>query len=280
MIDSHCHLDSETFATDRAAVLQRAREAGVSRMICIGSGRDIGSAHSSVALAEAESDVYASVGVHPHDVARMTEDDWAALARLARQPRVVGIGETGLDYHYDHSPREAQQTAFRRFVTLARESGRPVISHVRDAHADAAAILREEGAAVVGGVIHCFTGGVDDARAYLDLGHHLSFSGILTFKNADPIRAAARFAPADRLLVETDAPYLAPIPYRGQRNEPAYVARTLLVLAELRGLSVAEADDLTTRNTRQLFDLGDLDGAGPGADGGGREPDSRTTHSG
>ena len=257
MIDSHCHLDAETFVTDLSAVLARARDAGVTGMICIGSGSDIGSAHSSVALAEAEPDVYATIGVHPHDVARMTEEDWTTLGRLVRSSRVVGVGETGLDYHYDHSPREAQQAAFRRFVAMARQAQRPVISHVRDAHTDAAAILREEGAAEVGGVIHCFTGGVDDARAYLDFGHYLSFSGILTFKNADPIRAAARFAPADRILVETDAPYLAPIPYRGQRNEPAYVARTLAVLAELRGLTVPETDVLTTANTRRLFRLGD-----------------------
>jgi TatD DNase family protein len=206
-----------------------------------------------VALAGREADVYATVGVHPHDVARMTEADWLILAELALAPRVVGVGETGLDYHYDHSPRDAQQEAFRRFVALARQARRPVVSHVREAHADAAAILRDEGAADVGGVIHCFTGDVDDARSYLSFGHYLSFSGILTFKNADDIRAAARFAPSDRVLVETDAPYLAPLPHRGQRNEPAYVARTLETLASLRGISVAEADRITTENTERLF---------------------------
>jgi TatD DNase family protein len=226
-------------------------------MICIGSGSDIRSARSSVDLAGTEPDVYATVGVHPHDVARMTESDWETLEGLARLPRVVGIGETGLDYHYEHSARDAQQAAFRRFVRLARQAGRPVVSHVRDAHADAAEILRAEGASEVGGVIHCFTGGVDDARGYLDFGHYLSFSGILTFKNADHIRAAARFAPADRVLVETDAPYLAPIPYRGQRNEPAFVARTLGLLAEIRGISVADADRITTENACRLFRLGD-----------------------
>lgn len=256
MIDSHCHLDTEKFADDLASVLERARAAGVTAMICIGSGSDVGSARSSVVLAGRETDVYASVGVHPHDVARMSEEDWAALGDLARAPRVVGIGETGLDYHYNYSPPEAQQAAFRRFVALARQVGRPVISHVREAHAEAAAILRDERAAEVGGVIHCFTGGVEDARAYLDLGHHLSFSGILTFKNADDIRAAARFAPADRILVETDAPYLAPIPHRGRRNEPAYVAHTLETLAALRGVSPSELDRVTTENTRRLFALG------------------------
>jgi TatD DNase family protein len=257
MIDSHCHLDAESFATDLPAVLERARACGVKRLICIGSGRDITSARSAVALAARESDVYAAVGVHPHDVARMTEGDWSALRELGSGARVVGIGETGLDYHYDHSPRQIQQAAFRRFVGLARELRRPVISHVREAHADAAAILRAERAAEVGGVIHCFSGGVDDARPYLDLGHYLSFSGILTFKNADDIRAAAQFAPLSRLLVETDAPYLAPIPHRGQRNEPAYVVRTLEALAALKGISVEEADRITTENTRRLFAFGD-----------------------
>ena len=255
MIDSHCHLDSEPFAGDLPAVLQRARDAGVRRMICIGSGQDITSARSSVALAAQEPDVYATVGVHPHDVAQMSEADWGVLADLAGLPKVVGIGETGLDYHYAHSPRETQQTAFRRFIALARTARRPVVSHVREAHDDAAEILRAERAADVGGVIHCFTGGVDDARAYLELGHYLSFSGILTFKSADDIRAAASFAPVDRILVETDAPYLAPIPHRGQRNEPAFVARTLEVLARLRGISVDDADRVTTENAQRLFAL-------------------------
>jgi TatD DNase family protein len=255
MIDSHCHLDAESFAGDLSAVLQRARAAGVNQMICIGSGHDIRSARSSVALAAQESDIYATVGIHPHDVRGMAESDWTELADLVLAPRVVGVGETGLDYHYDHSPRELQQAAFRRFVTLARAARKPVISHVRDAHADAAMILREERATEVGGVIHCFSGGVDDARGYLDIGQHLSFSGILTFKKAEDIRAAARFVPLDRLLVETDAPYLAPIPCRGQRNEPSYVIHTLEALARIRGITIQEADRVTTENTRRLFGL-------------------------
>ena len=255
MIDSHCHLDGDRFGDDLQAVIDRARAAGVTTMICVGSGEDLKSARASLDLARRETDVYATVGVHPHDVAKMTEADWTELEALSREARVVGIGETGLDYYYDHSPRPAQQEAYRRFVALARRAGKALSSHVRDAHEEAAAILREEKAAEVGGVIHCFTGGVDDARRYLDLGHHLSFSGILTFKNAAPIREAAAFAPLDRVLIETDAPFLAPIPYRGQRNEPAYVARTLETLATLRGISVEEADRATTENTRRLFKL-------------------------
>jgi len=255
VIDSHCHLDGDRFGDELPAILERARAAGVTSMICVGSGEDLKSARASLALAQRETDVYATVGVHPHDVSKMTEADWTELETLAGQARVVGIGETGLDYYYDHSPRPAQQEAYRRFVALARRAGKPLSSHVRDAHEDAAAILRAEGAAHVGGVIHCFTGGVDEARRYLDLGHHLSFSGILTFKNAGPIREAAAFAPLDRVLIETDAPFLAPIPHRGQRNEPAYVAHTLEALAALRGISVAEADRATAENTRRLFRL-------------------------
>jgi TatD DNase family protein len=208
-----------------------------------------------VALAAVEPDVFAAVGVHPHDVARMSEADWTELDGLARAPRVVGIGETGLDYHYNHSPADVQRQAYERFVALARAAKRPVISHVRDAHDDAVEILTRAGAAEVGGVIHCFTGGVPEARRYLDMGHHLSFSGILTFKNAQPIRDAAAFAPRDRILIETDAPYLAPIPHRGARNEPAYIVETLKVVAGLRGMAADELDAATSENTRKLFRL-------------------------
>jgi TatD DNase family protein len=255
MIDSHCHLEFADFETDRGAVLTRARQAGVTAFVAIGSGRDMSSARGAVALAAAEPDVFAAVGVHPHDAAGMSEADWLELDGLTRAPRVVGVGETGLDYYYDHSPRPAQQQAYRRFIALARAVRRPVVSHVRDAHDDAAGILRAEGAAEVGGVIHCFTGGVEDARRYLDLGHHLSFSGILTFRNAEDVRAAAAFAPLDRILVETDAPYLAPIPHRGKRNEPAFMAETLRVLAQVRGADLAAIEAATVENTTRLFQL-------------------------
>jgi len=255
MIDSHCHLDFADFEADRAAVLARARQAGVTAFVAIGSGRDTSSAREAVALARAEPDIFAAVGVHPHDAAGMTEADWVELDSLARAPRVVGVGETGLDYHYDLSPRPVQQEVYRRFVALARAARRPLVSHVRDAHEDAAAILREAGAAEVGGVIHCFTGGVEDARRYLDLGHHLSFSGILTFKNAAEVRAAAAFAPLDRVLVETDAPYLAPVPHRGKRNEPAFLAETVRALAAVRGADPATVEAATAANATRLFRL-------------------------
>ncbi|HVZ89784.1 MAG TPA: TatD family hydrolase [Polyangia bacterium] len=254
MIDSHCHLDGAYYGADRAVVLARARAAGVTAFVCVGVGRGSAAAEEAAAIAEAEPDVFATVGVHPHDTAEATEAHWATFERLARTARVVGVGETGLDYHYDHAPRDVQQQAYRRSIALARAAGLPVVSHVRDAHADAAAILGEAGAGHPG-VIHCFTGGVAEARAYLDRGQHLSFSGIVTFKNAGNIREAAAFAPLDRILVETDAPYLAPIPHRGARNEPAFIVETLKTVAGLRGIPAEELDAATTANTRKLFEL-------------------------
>ncbi len=254
MIDSHCHLDDAYYAGERAEVLARARQAGVTAFVCVGVGRGAAAAEEAAAIAAAEADVYATVGVHPHDTSHATDEHWATFERLARAPKVVGIGETGLDYHYQHSPRDVQQAAYRRSIALARAAGLPVVSHIRDAHADAADILRSEAAGMTG-VIHCFTGGVAEARAYLDLGQYLSFSGIVTFKNAGAIREAAAFAPLDRILVETDAPYLAPIPHRGKRNEPAFIAETLRVLAELRGLPVGDLDAATSANTRRVFAL-------------------------
>jgi TatD DNase family protein len=256
VIDSHCHLDFADYSTDLPDVLARARAEGLIAMVCIGSGKDLAPARAAVELAAREPDIWASVGIHPHDVKSLTEEWWRELETLARAPRVVGIGETGLDYYYDHSPRDEQRTAFRRFIALARAVRRPVICHIRDAHEEAAEILAAENAADVGGVIHCFTGGPADARRYLALGFHLSLSGILTFKTAAPIREAAQEAPLERLLVETDAPYLAPIPHRGKRNEPAYVTKTLALLAELRGISYDEAAAATTANARRLFALG------------------------
>jgi TatD DNase family protein len=255
VIDTHCHLDFEDYAGELPDVLARGRSAGICAFVCIGSGSDTSSARGAVAIAEAEADIWAAVGVHPHDAARMTETDWEELEKLGARPRVVAIGETGLDYHYDQSPREIQQLVFRRFMALAHQLKRPVVSHIRDAHEDAQRILLEERANETGGVIHCFTGGVAEARVYLDLGQMLSFSGILTFKNAETIREAARFAPIDRIMVETDAPYLAPLPYRGKRNEPAYVVETLKLLASLKDITIEEAAAATTQNAQRLFKL-------------------------
>jgi TatD DNase family protein len=255
VIDSHCHLDMDEFDADRAGVLQRAAAAGVTAMVTIGAGGPLEANQRAVALAAAHDRIYATVGIHPHEAAIATDDVIAAIDALAQSPKIVGIGETGLDYYYDNSPRPQQRAAFARFIALARRRQLPVVVHLRDADGDALDILRSEGADAVGGVIHCFSGDAASARAFLDQGLHISFSGIVTFKNADPLREAARIVPADRLLIETDAPFLAPIPYRGKRNEPALVTQTATVLADVRGEPLAVVAENTRRNTERLFRL-------------------------
>jgi TatD DNase family protein len=255
IVDSHCHLDFDDFAQDLPAVLERARRAGLVAMICIGSGSDIATAQRAAELAAREPDLFAAVGVHPHDAAKIQDDWWPVLDRLARSPRVVGVGETGLDYFYEHSPRDRQAEVFRRFLGLSRSARRPFICHVRDAHEDALAILRTEPLGERGGVVHCFSGNLDHARGYLDLGLDLSFSGVLTFKNADEIRRVAAYAPLPSILVETDAPYLAPMPLRGKRNEPSFVVKTLETLALVRGIPFSHAAEATTQNAQRRFAL-------------------------
>jgi TatD DNase family protein len=255
IVDSHCHLDFEDFHEDLPSVLERARGAGITAMVCVGSGGDLATAERAAMLATKESDVFAAVGIHPHDAGKITPEFWPVLEKLAKAPRVVGIGETGLDYFYDHSPRQVQREVFTRFLELAVSAKLPVICHVRDAHDDATAILRAGPIPDAGGVLHCFSGNVEQARGYLDLGLHLSFSGVITFKKADDVRKAAAYAPLDRVLVETDAPYLAPVPHRGRRNEPAFVLHTLETLAQIRGISPEEAAQSTTANAFRLFKL-------------------------
>jgi TatD DNase family protein len=211
--------------------------------------------YAALQLAERYDNVFATVGIHPHDASTVGDDTIAEIRALARAPKVVAVGETGLDYHYDNSPRPQQRAAFRRFVALARELALPLVVHLREADDDAAAILGEEQAHELGGVIHCFSGDAASARTFLDLGFHLSFSGVLTFPTAAPVREAARLVPADRLMVETDAPFLAPVPYRGRRNEPALVAQTAAALAEIRGQSLEEIAHRTHANTTRLFRL-------------------------
>ncbi len=253
LFDSHCHVYEKTFDADLAEVLGRARATGVDGMIAIGASGDLESCERAVALAAANPDIWATVGIHPHDVAKMTDADLATVAELARAPRVVGIGESGLDYFYDHSPRDLQQTMFRRFAHLALERDLPLVVHIRDAHPDAARILKEEG--VKRAIIHCFTGTAAEAAPYLELGHHVSFSGIVTFKTADALREAARIVPADRLLIETDAPFLAPVPNRGTRNEPSFLAHTATLLAATRGEDPEALAARTNDNARAIFRL-------------------------
>lgn len=256
LIDSHAHLDFEDYQGDLDAVLERARAAGVARIVAIGLWRAPGSFGNALELATERPETFsATIGIHPHECAKVPEADWAASAELARHPRVVGIGETGLDFHYDLSPRDVQEASFRRSLRIAREVGKPVVIHVREADEACLRCLREEGLPAAGGVIHCFTGDAPAARAYLDLGLHISVAGIVTFKTAEPIREAVRLVPRDRLLVETDSPFLAPVPLRGKRNEPAHVAHVAAKVAEVWGAPVEEVARRTTENARRFFRL-------------------------
>jgi TatD DNase family protein len=257
LIDSHAHLDSEEYDADRDAVIRRARDAGLERVVLIGLWRAPGSFGNALELAARHPGFFsATAGVHPHDCARVPEDDWRRLEDLSCDPRVVAIGETGLDFHYDHSPRPVQESSFRRSLAIARNCEKPVVVHVREADAACARILGEEGIPAAGGVVHCFTGDAAAARAYLDLGLHISVAGVVTFKTAEAIREAVRLVPRDRLLVETDCPYLAPIPHRGRRNEPAYVVETARKVAEVWGATLAEVAAATTGNVKRLFRIG------------------------
>lgn len=252
LIDSHCHLDYYTEA-ERPDVLARAAAAGVGEMVTIGTTLE--QSRGLPAMTEAQPNLWCTVGVHPHHAAEAPVPTPEDVAALTAHPRVIGVGEAGLDYFYDRSPRDVQQEAFRAHIRAARLAGLPLAIHARDADADIAAILQDE--RVSGGdfafLLHCFSSSRALAEAAVAMGGHISFSGILTFPRSSELREIARDLPPDRLLVETDAPYLAPVPFRGKRNEPAYVAHTARVLAEVRGLEPEALADLTTENFRRLF---------------------------
>ncbi|MGJ3649783.1 TatD family hydrolase [Sphingomonas sp. GlSt437] len=252
LADSHCHLNYKGLVEEQQAVLDRARGAGVVAMLNISTRErewdDV------VAVAEREDDVWATIGIHPHEADAHPDIDTAKLVARAAHPRVVGIGETGLDYYYDHSDRARQQASFRSHIAASRATGLPIVIHTRDAEDDTAAILREEmGKGTFSGVIHCFTASDAFADIALELGMFISISGIVTFKNATALQATAQRLPIDRLLVETDAPFLAPVPHRGKTGEPAYVADTARFLADLRGESIDELAEATRANFHRLF---------------------------
>jgi TatD DNase family protein len=253
VIDSHCHLDDRRFDPDREAVLKRARDAGLTLALTIGSGDGPPDLEAAIRLAERVSWLYATVGVHPHEASKADPAVLESLERLCAHPKVLAVGEIGLDYHYDHSPREVQREVFAAQLAIAGRARRPVVIHTREAWSDTVGILRRhwDGA----GVLHCFSGGWDEAVTVLDLGFYLSFAGILTFPKAGPLREVAARAPLDRLLVETDAPYLAPVPHRGKRNEPAFVLYTAQALAQARGMALEEIAAQTTANFVRLFQL-------------------------
>jgi TatD DNase family protein len=253
IVDSHCHLDYPGLAEDLAQVIARAEGAGVSLMLSIGTR--VRKFDQVLAIAERHDNVFCTVGTHPHNAAGEPDVTVEELVKLARHPKVVGIGEAGLDYHYDHSPRDAQAQSFRVHIRAARETGLPLVIHSREAEADTAAILEEEMTkGAFKPLLHCFSSKTELAERGLKLGAHVSFSGIITYKNAEDIRSTARQVPMNRLLVETDAPYLAPVPYRGRSNEPAYVVKTLEKLAEIKNVMPDVMAALTNRNFFALFD--------------------------
>jgi TatD DNase family protein len=246
LVDTHCHLDSEQFDSDREAVIERALAAGVERMMAIGTGEGPPDLEAAVRLADRYPFIFATIGVHPHDASKATDETFERLHELARHPKVLAIGEIGLDYHYDFSPRDVQREIFERQLALAREAGKPIVIHTREAWADTFDVIRSRWQGE--GIMHCFTGDEAQAREALDLGFYLSFGGVLTFPKAEPMRQAARIAPADRILIETDCPYLAPVPHRGKRNEPAFIAQTARRLAEVRGVTAEGIAALTSAN--------------------------------
>ncbi len=255
IIDTHCHLADPKFESDLDGVLARAREAAIAQIVTVGAIGPLARDRLSVQIAEQHEWIFAAVGVHPHNAPDCDDQRIDALRGLAKSAKVVAIGETGLDFHYLHSPADTQEMALRKHLELAGELDKPIIIHCRDADERLAAIVRETEMPRAGGVIHCFTGGVDAAESFLALGFYLSFSGILTFKNASEPQKAAQIIPEDRLMVETDAPYLAPVPYRGKRNEPAFVRQTLGALAKLRDADSERLGAVAACNARRLFRL-------------------------
>jgi TatD DNase family protein len=258
LVDSHAHLDAKAFDSDRPRVMERAWQAGLGAVITIGVGEDLSAIEAAVALAEAYEMVFATVGVHPHDARQIKPEWYPQIERLARHPKVVGIGETGLDYHYMHSPKSVQRQAFERFLRMGRELGLPVVIHTREADEDAIAMLkeaREEGGEPLCGVVHCFSGDYSLAMEVLNLGLHISFTGVITFPKAEPLREVLKKIPLEKVLLETDCPYLAPVPFRGKRNEPARVVQVAETVASVLGRPTEEVARITTGNVVRLFRL-------------------------
>jgi TatD DNase family protein len=255
LIDSHAHIQSKEYAGEAEAVIARARAAGVETIIAVGGAGDMSSNSEAVALAARFENVYATVGMHPHDAKDVGAGELKTLSELAGRPKVVAVGETGLDYFYNHSPHDVQQRVFAQFIHMARATKLPIIVHERDAALQAAELLRVEGGGELRGVIHCFTGNYEAACAYLDLGFYLSFTGIITFKNAGPLREVVRQVPLEKIFVETDSPYLTPVPHRGKRNEPAYVRFVAETIAKVKGVDLAEVARVTSANVKKLFSI-------------------------
>jgi TatD DNase family protein len=255
LVDSHAHIQGKEYTGEVEAVIARAREAGIDQIIAVGGAGEMSSNHDAVALADSYENVYATVGMHPHDAKDVGPEELKSLRDLTVDPKVVAVGETGLDYYYSHSPHGVQRRVFAEFIHLARQTGLPLVVHEREAAKDAAQLLRSEGNGDLRGVIHCFTGNYEAACVYLDLGFYLSFTGIITFKNAEPLRDVVRQVPLEKLFVETDSPYLTPVPHRGKRNEPAYVRLVAEALAMIKGVSLEDVAQITSGNVRDLFNI-------------------------
>ncbi len=256
-VDTHCHLDREFFGEEVEAVLDRALENGVKRMAVVGT--DLNSSRESLQICERFGcrGLFAVVGVHPHDSGPVAHGLPQELMELADHPRVVAVGETGLDYYYEHTDRESQKKAFRLHVAWAREAGKPMVIHVRDAYSDTRELLSQECVGERTGVIHCFSGTVEDARVFLDMGFYISFAGPVTFKRNDDLRDVAAYVPLDRILCETDSPYLSPVPKRGKRNEPSYVRYTFEEVARVRGMDLSALCEAVWNNAEVLFRWGE-----------------------
>lgn len=255
LIDSHAHIQGSEFSADVDQAIRRASEAGVEKIIVVGGAGDLSSNDAAVGLAQSHPGLFATVGMHPHDAKRVSDEDLKRLKELISDPKVVAVGETGLDFYYDHSPREIQIELFCRFIHMARQAGLPIVVHNREAQREVAELIRNEGKRELRGVIHCFTGDYEAAREFLDLGFYLSFTGIITFKKADSLRDVVRKLPLDRILVETDSPYLAPVPHRGKRNEPAFVRFVAETVARVRGVALEEVAHATSLNAQRLFGI-------------------------
>jgi TatD DNase family protein len=255
LIDSHAHIQGAEFASDLHEVIGRAQTAGVEKIVVVGGAGELSSNDAAVAVANSFTGLFATVGMHPHDAKDVSEQDFERLEHLAADSKVVAVGETGLDFYYDHSPHDLQVKVFARFIHMARALELPLIVHDRDAHRDIAELLKSEGGENLRGVIHCFTGDYPAAKEFLDLGFYISFSGIVTFKNAEALREVVRELPLDRMLVETDSPYLAPVPNRGKRNEPAFVLHVAETIASVKGLPLQEIAEVTSRNASDLFGI-------------------------
>jgi TatD DNase family protein len=257
LIDSHCHLDHEQFNADRDAVIERAIEAGVGRMLAIGTGNGPPDLEAGIRMADLHPAIYATVGVHPHEASKAGAETYKRLAELLRHPKVLALGEIGLDYHYDFSPREVQRDAFVEQMRVAADARKPIVIHTREAWENTLALIEQHWTPTkLPGIMHCFSGTPREAERCVALGFYLSFGGIVTFPKALDLQAAARLAPADRILVETDAPYLAPVPRRGKRNEPAFMVETARKLAELRGTTMEAIAEATSTNFARICGVG------------------------